>query len=306
MHADAAPGYRAPVDSPSSAVTVVVASRNRRSELLESLGHHRQPVILVDNGSTDGTAEAVEQRHPAVQVVRLDRNRGATARNLGVALATTPYVAFADDDSWWEPGALELAARILDGHPRIGLLAARILLGPENEPDPICDLMADSPLPPEPGGYGKPVLGFAACAAVVRRDAFLLAQGFDPVIFFGGEEERLALDLAVAGWQLTYVPEIVVHHHPSLSRGNPEAHQVRITRNNLLTATMRRPWRVVLRQAWRALRAGGVGLRAILAAVPRLPAALAARRRIPGRLEHRLERLEGWQSDHSAACCRRA
>jgi GT2 family glycosyltransferase len=289
------------MDSPSPALTVVVASRNRRSELLQTLGHHPPPVILVDNGSTDGTADAVGQRHPAVQVVRLERNRGATARNLGVALATTPYVAFADDDSWWEPGALELAARILDGHPRIGLLAARILLGPENAPDPICDLMADSPLRPEAGGYGKPVLGFAACAAVVRRDAFLAAHGFDPVIFFGGEEERLALDLAAAGWQLVYVPELVVHHHPSPSRGNPQAHQVRITRNNLLTATMRRPWRVVLRRSWRALRAGSVGLRAILAAVPRLRAALAARRRIPGRLEHRLERLEAWQLDHPAA-----
>jgi GT2 family glycosyltransferase len=298
MHADACPGYREPVDSPPPAVTVVVASRNRRSELVQTLGHHPAPVILVDNGSTDGTADAVEQQHPAVQVIRLDRNRGATARNLGVALATTPYVAFADDDSWWEPDALRIAADILDSHPQIGLLAAQILLGPENEQDPICDLMADSPLPPEAGGYGKPVLGFAACAAVVRREAFLLAQGFDPVIFFGGEEERLALDLAVAGWQLTYVPELVVHHHPSPSRGNPQAHQVRITRNKLLTATMRRPWRVVLRQSWRALRAGSVGLRAILAAVPRLPAALVERRRVPGWLEDRLECLEAWQLDH--------
>src|SRR4051812_38364773 len=95
-------------------VTVVVVSRNRRSELLETLGRHPPPVILVDNGSTDGTADAVERAHPAVQVVRLADNQGATARNLGVALATTPYVAFADDDSWWEPGALDAAAEILD------------------------------------------------------------------------------------------------------------------------------------------------------------------------------------------------
>ncbi|WP_112237835.1 glycosyltransferase family 2 protein [Kribbella monticola] len=277
-------------------VTVVVVSRNRKSELLQTLGHHPSPVILIDNGSTDGTADAVEHVHPAVRVVRLGSNHGATARNLGVALATTPYVAFADDDSWWEPGALDTAARILDKQPEIGLLAARILLGPENRPDPVCDLMANSPLRPEPGGYAKPILGFVACAAVVRRDAFLISQGYDPVVFFGGEEERLALDLAAGGWELCYEPDLVVHHHPSLSRGKARDRDVLILRNRLLTATMRRPLSVVLRQALRASRSGTAGLRAVLTAVPRLPAALAARRPIPPDLEHRLTLLETWQS----------
>jgi GT2 family glycosyltransferase len=277
-------------------VTVVVASRNRRSELLETLGRHPSPVILVDNGSTDGTADAVERAYPAVQVVRLAGNQGAMARNLGVALATTPYVAFADDDSWWEPGALETAAEILDKQPGVGLLAARILLGEENTLDPVCDLMADSPLRPEPGGYAKPILGFVACAAVVRRDAYLSSQGFDPIVFFGGEEERLALDLAANGWGLSYEPDLVVHHHPSPTRGAPQDRDLLILRNRLLTATMRRPWRVVLRTTWHALRRGRPGVHAILTAVPRLPAALAARHKIPPTLEHRLTLLESWQA----------
>ncbi|WBQ03890.1 glycosyltransferase family 2 protein [Kribbella sp. CA-293567] len=290
-----------PATNHESPVTVVVASRNRRSELLQTLGCHAAPVILIDNGSADGTADAVEQAYPAVRVVRLSSNQGAPARNLGVALATTPYVAFADDDSWWEPGALEAAAEILDKQPTLGLLAARILLGQENTSDPLNDLMADSPLQPDPGGYGKPILGFAACAAVVRRDAFLVAQGFDPVVFFGGEEERLALDLAAAGWELCYAPELVVHHHPSPSRGKPQDRELLILRNRLLTATMRRPWPVVLREAWRAVRHGSVGLRATLTAVPRLPAALAARHRVPTSLEQRLSILEASQTDRAAS-----
>ena len=63
-------------------------------------------MILVDNGSTDGTVAAVRDARPDLRVVRLGTNRGAPARNLGVRLAATPYVAFADDDSWWSPGAL--------------------------------------------------------------------------------------------------------------------------------------------------------------------------------------------------------
>src|SRR5690349_9950310 len=84
-------------------VTVVVATRNRREELLRSLGHHRAPVILVDNGSDDGSVAAVRERYPWVEVVDLGRNLGAVGRTIGVERATTPYVAFADDDSWWAP-----------------------------------------------------------------------------------------------------------------------------------------------------------------------------------------------------------
>jgi GT2 family glycosyltransferase len=280
-------------------VTTVVVSRNRKPDVLETLRHHQLPVILVDNGSTDGTAEAVEQAYPAVQVVRLPRNQGATARNLGVALATTPYVAFADDDSWWAPGSIETAAEILGKHPETGLVAARILLGPENRLDPVCDLMANSPLSPGAGESAKPILGFVACAVVVRRDAFLRSPGYDPVIFFGGEEERLALDLAANGWALFYAPELLVHHHPSRTRGRPHERTRLILRNRLLTATMRRPWRVVVARTWQTLRSGTTGARALLAAVPRLPAALAERDPIPGDLERRVALLEAWQAGRS-------
>ncbi|MEU8249160.1 glycosyltransferase [Nonomuraea sp. NPDC048916] len=73
---------------------------------------------MVDNGSTDVTVCFVQRHFPHVRVVEAGCNLGAPARNLGVELAETPYVAFADDDSWWAAGALELAAHLLDAHPR--------------------------------------------------------------------------------------------------------------------------------------------------------------------------------------------
>jgi glycosyltransferase involved in cell wall biosynthesis len=69
-------------------------------------------VIVIGNGWVDGTAAAVRERHPGVDLIELGANRGAAARNVGVARAGTPYVAFADDDSWWAPGAR--ARRALD------------------------------------------------------------------------------------------------------------------------------------------------------------------------------------------------
>ncbi|WP_219601622.1 glycosyltransferase family 2 protein [Nonomuraea indica] len=272
-------------------VTVVVATRNRRRALAGSLPRHPHPVILVDNGSTDGTVGFVRRHFPDVEVVEAGRNLGAPARNVGVRMARTPYVAFADDDSWWAPGALERAAAVLDAHPRLAVLAARVLVGPEERPDPVCGEMAASPLGREGDLPGPSVLGFLACGAVVRRDAFLGAGGFDDVVFFFGEEERLAVDLAAQGWGLAYVEDVVAHHHPSPAR-DPAGRRGLATRNSVLTAVLRRPWSVVARRSLAALREGRHGWRGLRTAVPRLPRALANRRGLPPAVERARRTLE--------------
>jgi GT2 family glycosyltransferase len=270
--------------SAAGRVTVVVMTRDRWPDLQTSLPHHEAPVILVDNGSSDGTPRLVREHFPDVDVVGLRENHGSVARNIGVQRATTPYVAFADDDSWWTPGALARAADVLDAHPRLAVLAGRMLIGEQERPDPICALMADSPLPGADDLPGPSVLGFLACGAVVRRDAFLAAGGFDDVVFFMGEEERLALDLATLGWGLAYVDEVVAHHHPSPSRDSVER-QARALRNRLLTMLLRRPWPVVLPAVLADLRAGRAGRLAVRQALVRLPRALRQRRRVPAEVE---------------------
>jgi GT2 family glycosyltransferase len=268
----------------SPRITVVVMTRDRWPDLQMSLPRHEAPVILVDNGSTDGTPELVRRHFPDVDVVELADNQGSTARNIGVERARTPYVAFADDDSWWAPGALAQAVEILDAHPRLAVLAGRMLVGPQERPDPICALMADSPLGTDHDLPGPSVLGFLACGAVVRRDAYLAAGGFDEVVFFMGEEERLALDLATLGWGLAYVDQVVAHHHPSPARDSVER-QARAARNRLLTMLMRRPWPVVLAALAQDLRSGRAGRMAVRQTLVRLPAALRRRRRLPAHVE---------------------
>ena len=274
-------------------VTVVVMTRNRWDDLAASLPHHEAPVIVVDNGSTDGTPQRVRQSFPSVAVIELHRNLAAVARNVGVEAATTPYVAFADDDSWWEPGALARAAAILDAHPRLAVLAGRILVGTDGRPDPVCEAMAASPLGTEADLPGPSVLGFVACGAVVRRDAFLDAGGFDQVIGFPGEEEGLALDLADRGWGLAYVDDVVAHHHPSSSRSTSHARRVLETRNDLLTCLLHRPWPVVGRRFLDVWRAGSVGRAAVLRAIRRAPRALRHRRPTSPSVEMRRRRLDG-------------
>jgi GT2 family glycosyltransferase len=282
-----------------SRFTVVIATRNRRSELLRTLDRlgalpERPAIVVVDNGSGDGTPAAVGTGHPGVRVVPLGRNRGAEARNIGVHLARTPYVAFSDDDSWWEPGALERAADLFDAHPRLGLIAAHTVVGPGRRPDPVNAAMAGTPLPGEPGLPGPEVLGFLACASIVRRRAFLDVGGFSPLLFFVGEERLLAYDLAAAGWGRCYVPDIVAVHEPSRRRPPARDRHRAELRNTLLTTWMRRPCRVAVRAT---MRLGADALRnddsraALAAAVLRMPAALARRRPLPPAVERGVRRL---------------
>jgi GT2 family glycosyltransferase len=253
----------------------------------------RPPVVLVDNGSRDGTADAVATAFPEVTVLRPGRNLGAPGRTLGVEAARTELVAFADDDSWWAPGALSQAAEHFAAAPRLGLLAARVLVGPEERLDPLSAEMARSPLPAHADLPGRAVLGFLACAAVVRRSAYLEVGGFSPVVFFLGEETLLAQDLAAAGWGVSYVDDVVAHHHPG--RGGERPGRARLqARNALLSSWLRRPLPVALRHtaAYALGSASPVHRGALLDAVRRLPSVLPARRRLPADVEERVALLE--------------
>lgn len=272
-------------------VTIVVMAKDGWSELQKSLPRHQAPVVLVDNGSSDGTPDNVRRNFPDVTVVELEKNHGAVARNIGVELAGTDVVAFADDDSWWEAGSLEAAVQLFDTHPRLGLVAAHVLVGETSRSDPICKLMAESPLPRQQDLPGPSILGFLACGAVVRREAFLAAGGFDDVIFFFGEEERLALDMARRGWGLSYVEEVVARHHPQPSPAHG-GRDVLAARNSFLTAVLRRPWPVVLETAIGLLKGGSAGRKALATALPRMPRALRKRRRVPVEVELMRRMLE--------------
>ncbi len=274
-------------------VTVVVMSQNRREDLLASLPRHEAPVVLVDNASTDGTVDAVRAALPDVTVLPMARNVGANARTVGVRHAGTEFVAFADDDSWWAPGHLARAAEIMRAHPRLAVLNARILVGPEERLDPVCTEMADSPLGTPPDLPGPALLGFVACGAMVRRDAFLAVGGFDTVVRFPGEEERLALDLATAGWGMAYVDEVTVHHHPSVHRHAPERRRTAIWRSKVLTALMRHPVPEVGRVVVTALRTGAAEREGLVRALPDVPAALRRRRPIPAAVRADVRLLAG-------------
>jgi GT2 family glycosyltransferase len=283
-----------------TAMTVVVASRNRKHQLCHTLERlvalpEDPEIVVVDNASEDGTGAEVARRFPTIRLLRLPVNIAGAARTDGARTATTPYVAFSDDDSWWEPGALAQATQLFDSYPRLGLIAARTLVEPQGELDPVSAAMARSPLPEEPDLPGRPVLGFLACSAVVRRDAFLAAGGFSRLLLIGGEEELLAYDLATMGWGIVYVPEVVAHHQPSPVRDNLWRQALQ-RRNRVLVDWLRRPVARAIGSTRRLAadaRHDQVARAALRSTLLHLPQALAGRHRIPSSVERAALVVEG-------------
>jgi N-acetylglucosaminyl-diphospho-decaprenol L-rhamnosyltransferase len=284
--------------SPDSRVTVVVLTHARVREVSQTVERllrlpEHPTIIVVDNGSTDGTSDILTHRFPNVRIIALESNIGAAARNVGIRAARTPYVALCDDDTWWAAGSLRRAADVLDGHPRIAVLTARVLVGPEEREDPTCRRMENSPFAAESDVPGTPILGFLAGASMIRRSAFLTVGGFEPRFFLGGEEALVAVDLAAAGWQMVYLRDLIVHHYPSHNR-DARARRRLLLRNALWFTWLRRPFFSAVRQTGRLL---GVALRdpqeawGFCQALAGLPWIIRRRRCLPATIEAALLKL---------------
>lgn len=283
-----------------SRLSVVMVTHNRAGSVLQALAGlaalpERPQVVVVDNASTDGTADAVAARHPDVRVVSPGRNLGAAGRTVAAGIVDSEYLAFCDDDSGWAPGALTRAAAVLDAHPQLGLLAAKVLVGTALRTDPVCVAMSRSPLVPEIGQPGRPVLGFVACGAVARRSAYLEVGGCHRCYGVGGEERLLAIDLAAAGWQVSYVDDVVAVHTPDPAHARPDRAVIEL-RDDLWTAWLRLPLAEAVRASvrrigprWRAAE----GWRALLAAAAGLPWVSRERRPVPRELVDSLRLVGG-------------
>ncbi|MGB6103177.1 MAG: glycosyltransferase [Pusillimonas sp.] len=286
-------------------VSIVVTTHNRRIPVLNTLVSlcrlpGRWPIIVIDNGSTDGTSAAVAERFPSVMLIRARRNLGAAARNIGVAYVHTPYIAFCDDDTRWEMGALERAVATLDAAPDVAVLNACVHIGPSRKLSPACSIMAQSPL--SHGRMpGPQLLDFMAGACIMRTRAFYDVGGYWPPFFFGGEEALMALDMTERGWRVVYADDIVSRRFPCGVTDARLRERLRI-RNEIWMAWMRRP----LRSAWRRTRAqlgkarlSGMFLHTLADVALGLPRALRQRRVVSPSVERMCALLDAASGDRA-------
>lgn len=167
------------------AVSVVVATYNRRALLMEALDcvrsqtHRDFELLVVDDGSTDGTADAVEERFsgdPRVRVRRKENGGTASARNAGIAAARAPWTAFIDSDDLWEPGYLASQLAALAAQPRADMVVGDVTY--VNQPRTALSMFADSDFH-APTSLEQMCAGaWALPSAMVVRTGILQAIGF--------------------------------------------------------------------------------------------------------------------------------
>jgi GT2 family glycosyltransferase len=237
-------------------ISVVVLTHNRADELVATLERllalpEHPPIFVADNASSDNTVALVKTLFPAVCVIECGGNLGAAGRNMAAACVGTDYVAFCDDDTWWEPGALDRAVQLLDAWPDVGVLSARVVVGDDKSTDPTCAVMRASPLGRE-GLPGPALIGYMAGACVFRKSLFRDVGGYEPRLFIGGEEELVALDVLAANRSIVYCEQLTVHHRPSPSRDSGLRRRT-LARNAAWIAWLRLPWTQACRTTLRSL-----------------------------------------------------
>lgn len=119
---------------PKALVSVIIPAFNARAFVMDAIrsvrAQHYAPieVLLIDDGSTDGTAEVVEREAPEVRIIRQANGGVAAARNRGLAEAKGEFITFLDADDGWFPGKLLAQVAYLTAHPEVGVAFHRWLV----------------------------------------------------------------------------------------------------------------------------------------------------------------------------------
>ncbi len=248
--------------------SVVIPTWNGRELLRAALASLRAQslrdfeAIVVDNGSTDGTAEMVRSEFPGTVVVPFPENRGfAVAVNAGVRAARGRYVALLNNDAEAEPDWLAALVAVLESRPDVGSVASLMVTyrdpGVVDSAGAAMGLFAYDIGRGERVGpaftAGREVLCPCAGAAAYRRELFETVGDFDETFFAWFEDVELGIRAQLAGFSCWYEPAARVRHHAHASAAQLSVPKTVYTvRNALLlffqTMPLRRlvPWGAVM------------------------------------------------------------
>lgn len=215
-------------------------------------------VIVVDNGSTDGSVEMVEREFGTARLIRNRENRGfCVANNQGIAASTADFVALLNNDAEADPRWLQSLVEAFNGRPDFGMAASKILVW---ENPAIIDKAGHLIYPdgqnrgrgsgePDRGQYDRlqEVLWPDGCAAMYRRKMLTTIGGFDEDLFAYGDDAELGLRGRICGWRCIYVPSAVVRHHRGATLGLGSGRRLAlIERNRVLLAAKLFPLSLLL------------------------------------------------------------
>ncbi|HET9270046.1 MAG TPA: glycosyltransferase family 2 protein [Vicinamibacterales bacterium] len=220
-------------------ISVIVVNWNGRQYLqacLDALASQQAvefETLVVDNGSTDGSAEFVRAQFPAVRVVALADNLGfAGGNNAGAREARGRHLVFLNNDTVVEPGWLAALRRAVDDPPGFALVTSKVVY--MHDPG-LIDSAGDGVLQwgaafkrfhgtrePEAERSGE-VFGVCGAACLVTKAVFDELGGFDEHFFVSHEDVDLSYRARLLGYRCRYAADAVVRHHGSVTLGRTSA-----------------------------------------------------------------------------------
>ena len=221
-------------------ISAVVVSYNTRDDLLRCLeallapGEPAMEVIVVDNASRDGSADAVRARFPATRVIANTANLGfSKANNIGLRAAAGEYALLLNSDCEVRPGAVAALAAVLDAHPKVALVGP-CHVGTDGRPQvsfgpnltPVAEWRQGRLVRGVKAGREEALRQAAdrsqrecepdwlsASCLLARRSALDAVGGFDELFFLYEEDVDLCLRIRRAGWRVVFTPTAEVVHH---------------------------------------------------------------------------------------------
>lgn len=258
-------------------VSVIIPHWNGKQHLptcLDALQRQtltRHEVILVDNGSNDGSQTLVRREYPAVRLLELGRNLGFTgACNAGYRVAHGDYIVLLNNDTEAHPAWLETLVDGFQRYPQAGILASKLLLFDRRDHFHAAgDYYRVDGIPGNRGVWQKDkgqfereeeVFGACAAAAAYRR-TMLQETGFlDDAFYFSCEDVDISWRAQLAGWRVIYLPGAIVYHKLKATGGSVTGSYydgrnfLYVIWKNYPTSLLRRHWRAILYAQWRISR----------------------------------------------------
>ncbi len=261
------PGITPPPVISVPVISVVVVTWNRRELLLACLAslarqtHPSYEVIVVDNGSTDGTVETVQrlaESYPVrLRLIVNPENRGfCAANNQGFAASQAEFIALLNNDAEAEPGWLTALESVIRLYDDIGMAASKILVWEDPSRIDKCGHLIYPDGQNRGRGSGQldrgqfdrvqEVLWPDGCAALYRRAMLEDVGFFDEEFFAYADDAELGLRGRIAGWRCFYAPQAVVRHHRGATLGIGSARRLTlIERNRVLLVVKLFPWNLL-------------------------------------------------------------
>lgn len=212
--------------------SVIIVNWNGKELLADCIGsvmrqtYEAFEIILVDNGSQDGSVAFVECNYPSVKIATLSSNTGFTGGNIeGYRLAAGDYIVLLNNDAHLTDCWLECMVSAVESDPSVGFCSSKIIINGTSKIDSAGDIFTSAFTGTKIGeyedesNYVQPRMVPGACAAAVLYKREMLDEiGFlDPDFFLNHEDTDLNMRAWLAGWKCLFVPEAVVYHKVSAS-----------------------------------------------------------------------------------------